>query len=777
MRWNIRKPNVAKKILLNFISLLSFVIFSGYSIAEEIKSDVEEEIFEIIDGSVVESDEDVMLVKEGLDGKVRLGGAGVALSRDTFKFGEYTGIDDDGGFAVADADLRYFKGSHYLDFTADNLGLENRNINLEAGILDNISFFADYDQTPHQLFSRNKTPFEGVGSSLLTLPTSFTPQSTFSVSPITGGNDVDLEIDDRETATFGLAKKFGKNQFDLAYKRINKEGINSLGGVFGNGGGNPRTIVLPAPIDNVTNEITASLAHNSDSHQIRFEYFGSLFNNRQGSLAFQNPYTGVIPFFDGTNFASFGPLPESGLISRQPDNQYHRFSLSGGWNFFETTRITALAEYGLAKQDEDLFAFGLGSSVDLLPRKTADAQIETYHISLKATARPLPKLGISAKYRFYATENSTPKTLFLPVVNDTSSQVGQSSVRAEFSLPFQYTQNQVKLDAVYRIFKATNLNLGYELDTKNREFRAVDEVFENKFKAGIRTNFKSLATARVNLAFSDRFGDAYDDSQVTLNRHTSEFLALPTASSLTEPIRELRRFDIADREKFQLNTNVSVFINETTVLGISYNLNDIDYDDTQIGLKESMNQDITLDLNYSPNEQSNFYSYYTFAEGQSEQLGRSHNFFVPGASSDPTRNWQANLDDNSYTAGIGGDWKFFADQVTLKTDYVFSQSISDYTFGAGTNAAVANPEDLPDLKTTLHRWTTTGEYQWSPTLSFGMSYWYENFSFEDFALDSFGPQDSLSTTFTEVVLLSDTIQSYEAHVGMLFATCKFEMLE
>ncbi len=764
-----------KKIHLSFLILFCCITFSDFSTAEEAKNEVEDEVFEIVGGSVVESEEEVMLVKEGLDGKVRLGGAAVALSRDTFKFGEYTGIDDDGGFAVADADLRYFRESYYFDFTANNLGLENRNVNFEGGVLDNFSFFADYDQTPHQLFIRNKTPFEGSGSQLLTLPSSFTKQSTFSTSAITGGNDVDLEIDDRETVSVGLSKKFGLNQFDLIYKRINKEGLNSLAGIFGNSGGNPRSIILPAAIDHVSNEITASLAHNSDIFQLQLDYFGSLFNNRQSSLAFDNPYSGVIPFFDGANFGVFGPLPDSGLISRQPDNQYHRFSLNGGWNFSETTRITALAEYGLSKQDEDLLAFGLGSSRDLLPRQTADAQIETYHISVKANAKPLPKLGLTAKYRFYATDNSTPKTLFLPIVNDTASQVGTSSGRAEFNLPFQYTQNQFKLDAVYRVFKATNLSLGYELDVKNREFREVDEIFENKFKAGIRTNFKSLATARVNLAFSDRHGDAYDPTRITINRHTKDFLDTATSSFLTEPIPELRRFDIADQERFQINANVSVFVGEYTTLGVSYNLSDIDYDETQIGLTESMNQNITFDLSYSPNETMNLYTYYTFDEWQSGQIGRSHSFFVPGSSSDSSRNWQADLDDNSYTAGIGGSWKFFENKATLKTDYVFSESISDYTFGTGANAAIAGAEDLPDLKTTLHRWTTTGEYEWSPTLSFGLSYWYENFSYEDFALDSFGPQDSLQSGFTEAVLLSDTIQSYEAHVGMLFATCKFEM--
>jgi len=761
-------PNVIQKIHLSFLILICFFAFSDFSKAEEANNDVEDEVFEIVGGSVVESEEDVMLVKEGLDGKVRLGGAGVALSRDTFKFGEYTGIDDDGGFAVADAELRYLRESYFLDFTANNLGLENRNISLETGILDNFSFFANYDQTPHQLFIRNKTPFEGSGGQLLTLPGSFAKQSTFSTSPLTGGNDVALEVDDRETATVGLSKKFGQNQFDLIYKRINKEGLNSLGAVFGTSGANPRSIILPAAIDNVSNEITASLSHIADTYQLQFDYFGSLFNNRQSSLAFANPYTGLLPFS-----ADF--LPDGGLISRQPDNQYHRFSFSGGWDFSETTRITALAEYGLSKQDEDLLAFGFGSSRDLLPRQTADAQIETYHISIKANAKPLPKLGLTAKYRFYATDNTTPKTLFLPIINDTGSQVTTSSSRAESNLPFQYTQNQFKLDAVYRIFRGTNLNMGYALDVKNREFRAVDEIFENKFKAGIRTNYKSLVAARVNFAFSDRHGDAYDPTRITINRHTKDFLDTATSSSLTEPIPELRRFDIADQERFQINANVSIFVSESTTLGLSYNLNDVDYDETQIGLKESMNQDITLDLSYSPSEKTNLYSYYTFDEGQGEQIGRSHNFFVPGASSDPTRNWQADLDDNSYTAGIGGYWKFLHDKVTLKTDYVFSESVSDYTFRAGTNSAVANPEDLPDLKTTIHRWTTTGEYQWSPTLSFGLSYWYENFSYEDFALDSFGPQDSLTTTFTEVVLLSDTIQSYEAHVGMLYATCKFEM--
>ena len=418
----------------------------------------------------------------------------------------------------------------FIDITGERLGLNSRKISLETGVIGSYKFFAEFDQTPHLLSSQGKTPYDGVGTNNLTLKPGFTQNSTFVATPITISEDVDLQVNDRVSATFGFSKTLGQREFTLKYHRIKKDGLHSLAGLVGNHPDNPRSIILPAAIDTTTNEFTVSLADQTETAQWELEYFLSLFENEQESLTFETPFNGTVPFFDGTPFG-FGPLPNAGRISREPDNQLHRVSFTGGKNLNPSTRVTAIAEYSLSMQDENLLPFGIGFSPSLLPRQSAEAKIETYHLKFQVNSRPSPGWNLNGKFRHYQTVNSTPQTLFLAVVNDTGGQVSASSGRALLNLPYEYIQDQIGLDASYRLSRATSLKMGYELELYNRAFRAVENTLENKFKMGLTSRYFTKTTASLNLLYSIRTGDPYDPTKVLNSRHTSQFLATSPAAS------------------------------------------------------------------------------------------------------------------------------------------------------------------------------------------------------------------------------------------------------
>lgn len=119
----------------------------------------EETVFEII-GGVVQDTKEEAWVPEGWNGELTLGGAGVALSRPSFKFGEYSGIEGSEGYAVAEGEFHYFRENRFLNFYADNLGLDNRKIGIEYGKTNSYKIVGQWDQSPHLLFSQNQTPLQ-----------------------------------------------------------------------------------------------------------------------------------------------------------------------------------------------------------------------------------------------------------------------------------------------------------------------------------------------------------------------------------------------------------------------------------------------------------------------------------------------------------------------------------------------------------------------------------------------------------------------------------------
>ena len=106
-----------------------------------------------------------LTLSKGLKGDITLGAGTTNLNVESFKYGEYDGIDDDGVHLIAEAGLFYLKGDYFLDFKAEDLGLDNRHILLDSGRVARYHLNLEYDESPH-LISTGKTPFLGTISCL-----------------------------------------------------------------------------------------------------------------------------------------------------------------------------------------------------------------------------------------------------------------------------------------------------------------------------------------------------------------------------------------------------------------------------------------------------------------------------------------------------------------------------------------------------------------------------------------------------------------------------------
>ena len=113
--------------------------------------------------------------------------AGVGYVTDSSKkFGDYTGLDEKGAFLDLGGNVSHRgENGYFADLWGADLGLDSRRLYGQAGREGLYSLNLGYSEIPRHLTEGARTPFLGIGSSLLTLPPGFPAADTASM-PLAG---------------------------------------------------------------------------------------------------------------------------------------------------------------------------------------------------------------------------------------------------------------------------------------------------------------------------------------------------------------------------------------------------------------------------------------------------------------------------------------------------------------------------------------------------------------------------------------------------------------
>ena len=236
-------------------------------------------------------------------------GAG-SISASSFAAGNYNGLDKKGGLVIGNIDLRSSQYSFANSgddktrwrLTGTDLGLNSRSLAGEYGQQGKYRVTFGYDQIPRLISDSYQTPFIGAGSTNLTLPTGFVRAAdTSAMSALERSlQRFDIEVK-REQTEIGVRYWLSREwELQASLRNDDRDGSKIRGAEFGNNGGNPRTVLLPEPINSSTQLIDASVTFNGESHRFAFSYHGSLFHNHVGALDWQNPYTSA-PWVGGAS--------------------------------------------------------------------------------------------------------------------------------------------------------------------------------------------------------------------------------------------------------------------------------------------------------------------------------------------------------------------------------------------------------------------------------------------------------------------------------------------
>lgn len=657
------------------------------------------------------------LAKQGMSGNLTVGAGALSLDEESFKYGEYNGLYDDSLYFIGDASLNYTRDDYIFNLEVEDAGLESRRVNLEGGEAGSYSLSLEYNELPHLISNSGSSVYNGSGSNNLTLPAGFGQYSTTGGMPLSANlRDLELELK-RVSGKIRYSQKISQAiNFKVSFEREKKEGVKSIGGSVGTKDDvYVASVILPEPVNYVSDELKGSIRYSKETVHARMEYYLSQFNNDYLSLEWENPFAPAA-------------FPDVARLSLPPNNRHQRLSFSGGLNLPASSRVSMVAEYGKMEQKDNLLDYSVNGESP--PRKSADAEIETQFLKINASSRPLPDFAVSANISHYKSDNKTPFNNYSIVMNDTGSQSLDF-----YNLPEDHIDNKANLNLLFKLTKETSLKLGWTYNFKARGYRAVKKNKENTYRVKLASHISSFLTGSAKYLSSTRkalMGSEYNQS-TAFGGYTAN-----------DP--DLRQYDIADNDREMYDLNLVFYGPLNSALSLNYKNDSTNFKESLYGLQERLDKSYLAELTLSPMKYASINAYYTKEAKQSAIVGES---------------WEADIDDHTDTIGLGAEMLLLRRRLLIRADYSNSISTGSVSFPPVVSSA------LPDRETELSTLNLKAEYNMSKKLSIGLAYKHEKFTSSDWSVDGLNP-----STIDNVLSIGGGSQDYDAQSGTIFATVK-----
>jgi len=680
-------------------------------------------------------------------------------SDDSFKFGDYTGLEEKGVSLLANFDIsrravwdsddvRWWRAQ------GQNLGLDSRFARGDFGYQGLFNVWFEYEEIPKYQTDSASTVFQGRGTDRLTLRPSWIASGTTAGFNALAANERELDIDHirRDVrAGFGLDLPWDL-EWVGDYEYETKKGRKIVGAAIGSSPGSARASLVPEPLDYQTNEGKTALRWNGERAQLQLGYEISVFNDSNDSLTWQNPFT-FSP-------ASAGYPNGFGRKATPPDNSFNQVSLTGGVDLPWNTRVSGDAAFGWMRQNANFLPYTVNPALSVPippPRGDADAGIDTTAATLRVASRPIDHLRIDANIRYDDRDNTTPRDVYQYVAGDALSQQGINSNRARLNLPNSYQLVEGRFEAGYELFDRTELSVAYKRQEIERTYTEVDHIGENTYEGALRSRPLSWLQMRVEGGFADRNGSEYMYQSPLFQGFTPGYVgSITSPDELFENNPLLRKNNYADRKRSRVLGRIDLMPIDAFSIGLDASWVNDDYDQSTLGLTQREALSSTVDLSWSPVEILTTYAWFTYDNLQSDLDGRA--FGSVAEASNPQRDWFERDEDHVYTAGVGAELHLLDDRLRLRADYVYSMANTAIDVRTGS-ALTPTSRTFPDIESRLHDFNVSAEYQLRENIAVRVSYLVEDLKSEDWAIDGVAPN-----TLSNVLGLGETPPHYRNHL-------------
>ncbi|MCC6611255.1 MAG: MtrB/PioB family decaheme-associated outer membrane protein [Burkholderiales bacterium] len=727
---------------------------------------------------------------------------GVGFSTESsFKFGEFNGIHDQGGFLIGNLNLRNRLGDdgRYLNAFGYNLGLPSRQLGVEYGKQGGYWISAGYDMLTRYQFSDTLFIHNGLGGSVLTLPAGFAgitagtsqpPANAAAINPFLRTYEIKQ---DRDVFRLGGGFNFAPG-WDLSvnYRQDDRDGSKLIGAVMGNTGGNPRAAILPYDLNDRTQQVEAVVRWRSKTAQANFSYWYSKYDNDVGSLTWQNPY-GIIAGWAGNSGFNTG----YGRLGLMPSNDFHQFAATGAWNLAPKQRLTGTFSYSMMRQDDAFLPYTINGPAfpggptqtpgttltvpNALPRSSLDGKIDNTLLDLAYFTRAWDKVTLRANYHYNKHNNKTPTALYAYVGGDTSNQPPVAndtinSTQLRWNVAESTTENRFKVDGDYEIFRRTLLRGFYEY--KHISYEEESEALRshttnNLLGAELRRIMSEEFTGTLRYAHDQRTGSDYSLTRAYRATYTT---GTTNAVPFPDNVPTLRHFFLADYDKDMIRAIGSITPMERVTIDLRADWYKVKYKGPDcggpndqvlapanifpaecLGRTQGDGASYTIDGSFVPADGWNAFAFYTYSLFSTDQLSRNINNTAAQQIS-AARDWSASLKYTDNTVGLGVRYQPDNKKYDVGAQYVFSDGTGKYGLGAAS-ALVPGPLPVPDTQARLHSLQLFAKYRYSKNVALRFNYWFEKYRTDDWAYDNATP-----TSSNNVLLTGHQSPQYDAHI-------------
>ncbi len=464
-------------------------------------------------------------------------------------------------------------------------------------------------------------------------------------------------------------------------------------------------------------------------------------------------------------------MPTIGQMSLAPDNEFHQFNVTGGYNFDKTTRLTLNASRGIGTQDQAFLPYMYGANtttsttvvactapgvpagcglngtyyaggvISALPVASLGGEVITTNLYTKLTAQPIDKLKVLASYKFDDRDNKTPQQYYSSILTDGYAANTQATTTAEmhtYSVPRDIKQQTGTLEADYTFLPRTALKLGVDHQEVDRTFMEVDKTKENTYRAGLRSNTLSQwgLTENIGYVHSERTGSNYTVLKLpTINEGGATAAGFDPLTTGWGPEQAgQKKFMLADRKRDKVNGSVSYTPPALSRLTLqaALSFNDDKYN-TLYGMTESKGWAGTLDASYALMDAFVVNAYYTHEDTKS-------NLPLSQASATITDNL-IDLQDQTNTIGVGiknkglmdGRLELGGDATIVLSKTKFEDSFATLAAAGVTGANPYPSAAFPDVTNKAYTLGVSGRYELDKNAAIKAGYTWQKVESKDWA--------------------------------------------
>ena len=693
-------------------------------------------------------------------GSVEFGGRFTSIDGDKARYQRYRDLRD--GPFVQNASFSRRGEDWTLAAIADNVGYRDQRYGAEYRQVGKLKVNFLWDQIPLFISSDTRTLYTQVQPGIFRLEDVMQANNEAKRTTIRDYADQAAEFELRTQRNKGsLAMVFNATRaVDL---KFNLDSTKRTGAIpYGATFGFSNLVELPAPIDQRTTDAKALFEWANQKGLISIGWDGSWFDNSVETMIWDNP----LKITDAPSYSSAysdGLGPSQARMALWPTNTQQYVHATGSVATPWRGRLTGYVAVGESRQNAQLLPHTINSQIPspALERQTAEAEIRNTMFNVQYTARPINQFGLVARYRYTDVDNRTPHFNTLGRVRfDGALDDAAASPEPE---PYGYKRKTFDVDGTLNVLPFTALKVGYSNAVADRTFRIFEETTENTFRVSLDATGQQYFSVRALFEDSTREGKGFDAPLL------EEFGEQPG----------MRHYDVADRDRRRFTVLATATPTGMIGFNASVGVGRDDYPGSEFGLQANDSKQYSVGMDLVPSDRIGLNLMYAWEDYTS--LTQSRSAAAGPQFVDPTRNWLMDYDGNVKNVDATFDVADLAPRTDLHLNLNWSDAIDTYRYRLVAQSPLPIPSQLDPVVNELLRGTADVNYHLSARMRLGVSYWYENYRTEDFAL---GPltisaialpsvQPGFPIVPTNSLLLGYLYRPYTAHTGFVRLTYLF----